>query len=253
MFRCGLSGNAIFVAGVLACALAKSAAAQEGVVPPDRVTDGGADGGFLDGGLSAPESNAVSTGTNDLLSNPPGVSVEIDGVAEGVTPLVGIVLSPGSHQVRLQGTGLKTQERTIEVVAGQNLHVDVALPAVPAQSPSFLGTAVDVPLASVILAGTAAAVFGVALGFGIAANDVQHQAGVNISSSGVDLGVTRAQALQGKQYAIIANSLYAGAAAVLVAAVVVAIVQPHPASEAPATGGASQRDPPAMGAAWSFW
>jgi hypothetical protein len=236
----------MIVAGVLTCALARPATAQVRV-------DGGEDGGLLDGGPSAPESNSASTGTLDLLSNPPGVSVDIDGVAEGVTPLVGIVLSPGSHQVRLRGTGLKTQERTIEVVAGQNLHVDVALPAIPPQAPSFLGTAVDVPLASVILAGTAAALFGVGLGFGIAANDVQHQAGVDISSSGVDLGVTRAQALQGKQYATIANSFYAGAAAVLVAAVVVAIVQPHHASEAPATAGASQGDPGSMGTAWSFW
>jgi hypothetical protein len=239
----GLFGNPAIAAFAIACVLASSAASQEIPALPD-------------GGAIVSEPAAPSTGTLDVLSTPPGVSVEVDGVSEGVTPLVGIVLVPGEHHLRLRSTGLKTQERTIDIAAGQNLHVSFSLPAVPTESPSFLGSGWDVPLASAILAGGAAALFGVGLGFGIAANDVQHQAGGNVSSSGVDLGLTRAQAVQGKQYAITANTLYVGAAVALTAAVIVAVVQPpHHVTEPAAESGQSQGNVAASPstAAWAFW
>jgi hypothetical protein len=233
----------VIAAGVLGCALASSAASQEAPI----LVDGGVDSGVA-------ESAPAPMGTLDVLSTPPGVSVDIDGVSEGVTPLAGIVLSPGTHHLRLRGPGLKTQEQTIGIVGGQNLHVSVSLPAVPAASPSFLGTGLDVPLASAILVGSSAVLFGVALGFGVAANDVQHQAGNNVTAAGVDLGITRAQAIQGKQYATTANALYAGAAAALVAAVIVAVVQPqHTDAPSSASGAKEARTAAASGAAWSFW
>ena len=233
---CGLSCNPVILAGAI-CVLAATAAGQEIATPPD-------------GGESA----APSTGTLDLLSTPPGVSVEIDGVAEGVTPLVGVVLPPGAHRLRMRGPGLKTEEQTIQILPGQNLHVSVSMPPTPAESPPLLGHGWDVPLASGLLAGSAALLFGVGLGFGIAANDISHQAGVNVSVSGVDLGLTRAQALQGKQYATIANSFYIGAGVVLASAVVVAVVTPQHGTESSSASGAGQGSASShWGAAWSFW
>ncbi len=176
---------------------------------------------------------APINGTLDLLSNPAGVSVEIDGTPVGNTPLVGIELTPGIHQLRLHGPDLKPLEQNVEIQAGQTVRVSLSLGQAPPKSESFLGSGVQVPLATVLLSGTAAVLFGVGLGFGIAANDVQHQVGVNVSASGVDLGLTRAQALQGKQDAMIANGFYIGASAALVAAIVVAIVAPHPRTETP--------------------
>jgi hypothetical protein len=205
-----------------------------------------------DGGAVPGEAVPV-TGTLDILSTPPGVSVDIDGTAEGVTPLVGIVLNPGTHHLRLRGAGLKTQEQTIDISAGQSLHVSVTLPALPPESPSFLGTGVDVPVATAILAGTSAVLFGVGLGFGLAANNIQHQAGVNVSPSGVDLGITQAEAVQGKQYAQIANGFYIGAAAALVAAVVVAVVQPRHTEAVSQGSGDKEHASLQSGSTWSSW
>jgi hypothetical protein len=238
----------VIVAGVMAWAQAV-ALAQELPLP----TDGGAPA--PEAATPAPEAAPI-TGTLDLLSSPPGVSVDIDGVSEGVTPLVGVVLTPGTHRLRLWGPGLKPQERTIDIVAGQNLQVSMSVPPMPPPSQSFLGSGPEVPLATAILAGTSAVLFGVGLGFGVAANNIQHQAGVDVSNSGVDLGITRAEAIQGKHYANTANVLYVGAAAALVSAVIVAIVTPRHATEpSPVSGpsGAGQETPAPLGeAAWSF-
>jgi hypothetical protein len=241
----------LFVASRARAQLPEDGGARDGSVAapqPAPLTDGGA----LDGSMEP----APATGTIDVLSTPPGVAVEIDGAAKGLTPLVGTQLPPGPHRLRLHGPNLKTQEQTVEIQAGQNVRVSLTLGAVEAKSPSFLGTPVDVPLATTILAGTAAALFGVGLGFGIAANDVQHQAGVNVSPRGVDLGLTRAQALQGKQYAQIANGFYIGASVALVTAVVLAVVLPHhhpePAPEAPAQASPNLLAPgvPPLGSTW---
>jgi PEGA domain len=226
--RCGLLGDSVCVVALL-CAASSLARADE----------------VVDGGSAATPQVAPAKGMLDVLSNPAGVSVSIDGERIGVTPLVGIALAPGPHTVHLYGLDLKDQEQTVEVTAGQDVRLNFVLARVPAPGYSFLGTGVDIPLATAILAGTAAVLLGVGLGFGVAANDIQHQAGVNVSPSGVDLDLTRAEALQGKQYAYIANGMYIGAAAALTAAIVVALVTPRrvsdPAVKAPeasAPGGA---------------
>ena len=58
-----------------------------------------------------------------------------------------------------------------------------------------------------ISGGVAAASFGVGLGFGVAAGNIDHRAGVTYGASGVDLGLTRAQALAGRGDATTANVL----------------------------------------------
>jgi hypothetical protein len=230
---------------VLLCAAPSRAGASETL----------SDGGAAEQAAVGPAHEATPVnGTLDLLSTPAGVSVEIDGTAAGVTPLVGIPLSPGTHHLRLHGRDLKPLEKDIEAQAGQGVRVSLLLSPTPPKGQPLLGNGLDVPLASAVLAGTAAVLFGVGLGFGISANDVEHRAGVTVSSGGVDLGLTRAQVLQGKQDAHIANGLYVGAGVALVTAVVLAVVLPHHPSEPLPDAQASQgsAEPPPL-ERWSFW
>lgn len=93
----------------------------------------------------------------------------------------------------------------------------------------------EVPVATWVCAGFAAALFGVALGFGVTANDIDHRAGVNVSPSGVDLGLTRRTALAGQTDANVANGLFVAAGVVALVGLAFAAFSPEPASrwEAP--------------------
>jgi hypothetical protein len=241
--RRGLRCKSLSVA-VLLCAAGSRAGAS--AAPPD--------GGAAEEAATSEREAAPINGTLEVLSTPAGVSVEIDRTAAGVTPLVGIPLAPGTHHLRLHGRDLKPLEQDVEVQAGQSLRVSLSLSQLPPKGQPFFGNAVDVPVASAILAGTAAVLFGVGLGFGVSANDIEHRAGVTVSSGGVDLGLTRAQALQGKQDAHIANGLYIGAGVALVTAVVLAVVLPHHPSAPPPGPDQSQRgvELPAV-ERWSLW
>jgi hypothetical protein len=87
----------------------------------------------------------------------------------------------------------------------------------------------DIPLATWIAGGVAAGAFGTGLGFGIAANDIDHRAGLSVSQSGVDLGLTRSTALAGQRDAAIANGLFIGAGVAALVALAFAAFEPESA------------------------
>ena len=74
----------------------------------------------------------------------------------------------------------------------------------------------EVPVVTWLCGGLAAALFGVALGFGISAANIDHRAGIDLSPMGVDLGLTRRTVLAGQTDATIANGLFIGAGVVAV-------------------------------------
>ena len=96
----------------------------------------------------------------------------------------------------------------------------------------------EVPVVTWVCGGLAAALFGVALGFGASAADIDHRAGVNLSPMGVDLGLTRKTALAGQTDATIANGLFIGAGVVALVGLAFAAFSPEPAArwQAPSTG-----------------
>ena len=96
----------------------------------------------------------------------------------------------------------------------------------------------EVPVVTWVCGGLAAALFGVALGFGVSAADIDHRAGVNLSPMGVDLGLTRKTALAGQTDATVANGLFIGAGVVALVGLAFAAFSPEPAArwQAPSTG-----------------
>jgi hypothetical protein len=76
----------------------------------------------------------------------------------------------------------------------------------------------------------AATLFGVALGFGISAANIDHRAGVNLSPLGVDLGLTRRTVLAGQTEATVANGLFVGAGVVALVGLAFAAFSPEPAA-----------------------
>jgi hypothetical protein len=94
----------------------------------------------------------------------------------------------------------------------------------------------EVPVVTWVCGGLAAALFGVAIGFGASAADIDHRAGVNISPMGVDLGLTRKTALAGRTDATVANGLFIGAGVVALVGLAFAAFNPEPASRWQAPG-----------------
>lgn len=72
--------------------------------------------------------NPVATGPGQvqILSEPQGAEVTVDGRAVGRAPLE-MTIAPGQHQVRVQQPGYLTEERLIEVSAGNRLSLSVKL------------------------------------------------------------------------------------------------------------------------------
>jgi serine/threonine-protein kinase len=69
----------------------------------------------------------VAPATADILSSPPGASVSVDGRPAGKTPLAGVRLKPGRHQVALALEGHETWSGAVEVAAGDKGRVEARL------------------------------------------------------------------------------------------------------------------------------
>jgi len=63
-------------------------------------------------------------GRLDVSSDPPGAAVIVDGAGLGVTPLQGIDLPEGRHEVRLELDGYGSFVERVNVQSGQRLRVD---------------------------------------------------------------------------------------------------------------------------------
>jgi hypothetical protein len=83
-------------------------------------------GGFVArrylGGAPAP----ATTGTLTVTTNPAGATIAIDGEARGTTPLT-LTLSPGTHQIQLQGGG-DPRTLPVTITAGAEATQYVELP-----------------------------------------------------------------------------------------------------------------------------
>ena len=73
---------------------------------------------------SAPQ---ATTALVDITSTPTGAAVSVDGVAVGTTPLRGVELTPGERRLELGKPGYTAVSRTVKVVAGRRVAVDVTL------------------------------------------------------------------------------------------------------------------------------
>ncbi len=75
--------------------------------------------------------SAVADATADVLSTPPGAAVSLDGRPAGQTPLSGLKLKPGRHQVALALEGHEPWSGTVDVGAGEKGRVEARLRPVP--------------------------------------------------------------------------------------------------------------------------
>jgi TonB family protein len=74
---------------------------------------------------------APTTGSADVVSNPAGGAVKIDGVAVGQTPLSDYKLKPGSHRVEITKEGFEPWTGTVVVAGGKKARADAFLKAIP--------------------------------------------------------------------------------------------------------------------------
>jgi serine/threonine-protein kinase len=74
---------------------------------------------------------APTTGSADIVSNPAGAAVKIDGVAAGQTPLSDYKLKPGSHKVEMTKDGFEPWSGTVTVTGGKKARADAFLKAIP--------------------------------------------------------------------------------------------------------------------------
>ena len=95
-------------------------------------------------------STRKTVGQLALTSMPSGARVAIDGTAAGVTPLQ-LALPPGEHQITISADGHPDIVRTVTIVKGQSVPLDVALKA-----PSLAPHRAKLPL---LIAGAGAALF----------------------------------------------------------------------------------------------
>ena len=85
-------------------------------------------------GTESPRPSAPAAGgTLKIVTRPPGVQVELDGVAVGVTPLTLTGVTPGRHTIRVSRAGYRSASREFDVIQGETLTFDLALstPASP--------------------------------------------------------------------------------------------------------------------------
>jgi serine/threonine-protein kinase len=76
------------------------------------------------------------TGTADFSSEPLGAAVSVDGQRLGTTPMIGVRLRPGSHQVEMTLAEHETWSGVVHVVAGRAARVEAPLRAVERTAPT---------------------------------------------------------------------------------------------------------------------
>jgi TonB family protein len=72
---------------------------------------------------------APTTGLADILSTPFGADVNVDGAKVGLTPLTGLRLKPGTHQVEVSREGYEPWSGTLLVQVGKRSRLDASLRA----------------------------------------------------------------------------------------------------------------------------
>jgi hypothetical protein len=206
--------------------------------------------------LAKPAPAAAQAGALlSVSSTTAGASLFVDGALVGTTPLVGVPLAAGRHHLVLKASPPTSpqpplMDREIDLSEGETLSLEV--PPSPANpSPPKPPAAIALPVPPVvpvthvshpwfgvpwptwIAGGVAAGLFGVGLGFGVAAGNIDHMAGVNVSPSGVDLGLTRGTAVAGRTDATVGNVLMVSAGVVTLVGLAFAALAPDPHANDP--------------------
>jgi len=92
------------------------------------ITGQGGQGSARGGGERSPKAAAVAATTLEILSDPPGAVVRLNGEPlPGRTPLSGIAVDPGVHRVELDWGAGGTWSDTVEVAAGARLTLHPAI------------------------------------------------------------------------------------------------------------------------------
>ena len=75
-------------------------------------------------------------GLADIGSTPPGAAVSVDGAPVGETPLAGLKLRPGVHQVEVAKEGYERRSESVRIEAGKRAKLDVPLAAIVKATPT---------------------------------------------------------------------------------------------------------------------
>lgn len=182
-----------------------------------------------------------SLGTLKLSANVKGAQVGLDGKPIGLAP-ISTRLKPGKYQVRVEKEPYLPVERLVTVEAGAIADETFRLvrppgaapeaepaPAVARQEPRTVSTVssrsgFQVPTLAWIAAGVGAAAAGTAVGFGIAARNLDNNLSQGYDPATNSYSGTRSDAQSGKRDALIANVLFGVAGAALATGVVLTII-----------------------------
>jgi hypothetical protein len=134
--------------------------------------------------------SAPALGALDIMSDPAGARVTLDGTAVGVTPLSLKGVSPARHIVAVTGSA-GSVSRTVEVTAGATASVLLTLSAQGSQSTGML--AVVSPLDLRILEGDQ--LLGLSNGAPIVLASGKHQ--LDLVNDGLELRVSRSVTVEG--------------------------------------------------------
>jgi TonB family protein len=63
----------------------------------------------------------------DVRAKPADASVSVDGRGLGAAPIVGVALSPGRHEIRVERTGFEPWRRSVDLAPGQELPLEATL------------------------------------------------------------------------------------------------------------------------------
>jgi hypothetical protein len=176
-------------------------------------------------------------GTLKLEANTVGATATIDGELVGKTPLT-IELKPGKHEVKLEKKAFLPITRLLTVAANAVTEEELRLTQIPGEKTEeeLLPTLTaqkkageneqgfKVPLSAWIALGAGAAAAGTGGTFGYLASHAEQQLKTGYDPQTQIYSGTRAQALNGKQDALIANVAYAVAGAGLATAVVLTLL-----------------------------
>ncbi len=80
--------------------------------------------------VNAPAENGASSAKLQLVSDPPGADIEIDGSFVGNTPS-DVQVAEGDHTVTVKKTGFRNWERKLKVSAGSSVHLSAELEKAP--------------------------------------------------------------------------------------------------------------------------
>ncbi len=79
---------------------------------------------------------APSTGTVEVVSDPAGAAVTIDGNRAGETPVTDLKLRPGPHKVELVADGHEPWSGSVTIEAGKKARLEASLRAIPKPTPT---------------------------------------------------------------------------------------------------------------------